>query len=168
MKEAVLLLGSNLGERYRMLRDACSLIGKHAGKITKHSSVYESKPWGFQDENQFLNQVVIVETVLEPATLLKTLQHIEDELGKVRRGQGESYSSRLIDIDILFYHDEIIQTKDLTIPHKLLHRRRFTLLPLSEIKGDLVHPVFNKTISQLLSECPDDSEVRKTKSPFHK
>lgn len=167
MKEAVLLLGSNLGPRYRKLEDACSLIEKHAGKITKHSSIYESEPWGFQDENKFLNQVVFIETSLKPATLLSTLQNLEDELGKERTSQEESYSSRLIDIDILFYHNKIIETGELTIPHPLLHRRKFTLLPLSEIAGGLVHPVHNKTIRQLLAECPDDSKVYKTKTCFH-
>lgn len=167
MKEAVLLLGSNLGPRSRKLDDACNLIDKHAGKITKHSSVYESEPWGFQDENKFLNQVVFIETQMEPVALLRTLQNLEDELGKVRTSQEESYSSRIIDIDILFYHNEIIETRELTIPHQLLHRRKFTLLPLSEIAGDLVHPVFNKTIRQLLAECPDDSKVYKTKTCFH-
>ncbi|MBS3769953.1 MAG: 2-amino-4-hydroxy-6-hydroxymethyldihydropteridine diphosphokinase [Bacteroidales bacterium] len=167
MKEAVLLLGSNLGPRYKKLEDACDLIGKHAGKITKHSSVYESEPWGFQDENKFLNQVVFIETSLEPGALLRTLQDLEDKLGKKRTSQEESYSSRTIDIDILFYHNEIIETGELSIPHKLLHRRKFTLLPLSEIAGNLIHPVFNKTILQLLAECPDDSKVYKTKTCFH-
>lgn len=162
MKEAVLLLGSNLGERYRKLEDAGKLIGRRAGQITKYSSVYESDPWGFRGENKFLNQVVVIETDLEPARLLTTLQNLEDELGRERYAHEESYSSRVIDIDILFYQDEIIDTEELSIPHKLLHRRKFTLLPLSEIAGDRIHPVFNKTINQLLSECPDDSQVYKT------
>ncbi len=162
MQEAIILLGSNLGERYRKLQEARRLIGRFAGRITRHSSVYESEPWGFEGENTFLNQVVVIETSLEPGRLLESLQHAEDELGKQRVSQKDGYASRVIDIDILFYGREIIETETLIVPHKLLHRRRFTLLPLSEIAADLVHPVFNKTIRQLLKECPDNSEVYKS------
>ena len=162
MQEAIILLGSNLGERYRKLKDARDFINRRAGKIIRFSSVYESEPWGFEGESSFLNQVLVIETDLAPGRLLETMQQIEDELGKKRVSQKEGYASRVIDIDILFYGRQIIETEKLTVPHKLLHERRFTLLPLNEIKGDLVHPVLNKTIRQLLNECPDHSEVYKT------
>ena len=162
MQEAIILLGSNLGERYRKLKDARDFINRRAGKIIRFSSVYESEPWGFEGESSFLNQVLVIETDLAPGRLLETMQQIEDELGKKRVSQKEGYASRVIDIDILFYGRQIIETEKLTVPHKLLHERRFTLLPLNEIKGDLVHPVLNKTIRQLLKECPDHSEVYKT------
>ena len=165
MQEAIILLGSNLGERYRKLKDARDFINRRAGKIIRFSSVYESEPWGFEGESSFLNQVLVIETDLAPGRLLETMQQIEDELGKKRVSQKEGYASRVIDIDILFYGRQIIETEKLTVPHKLLHERRFTLLPLNEIKGDLVHPVLNKTIRQLLKECPDHSEVHKTNTP---
>ncbi|MFP4619712.1 MAG: 2-amino-4-hydroxy-6-hydroxymethyldihydropteridine diphosphokinase [Bacteroidales bacterium] len=164
MREAIILLGSNMGERYRQLDAALRLIGRHAGEVVRYSSIYESEPWGFQNANNFLNQVVAIDTGLVPRRLLETLQAIEDEMGKKRVSEKEAYSSRVIDIDILFYRDEVIETESLTIPHKLLHRRRFTLLPLNEIAADLIHPVFKKTIRQLLDECPDNSQVYRVES----
>ncbi|MFW5944900.1 MAG: 2-amino-4-hydroxy-6-hydroxymethyldihydropteridine diphosphokinase [Bacteroidota bacterium] len=164
MREAIILLGSNMGERYRQLDAALRLIGRHAGEVVMYSSIYESEPWGFQNANNFLNQVVAIDTGLVPRRLLETLQAIEDEMGKKRVSEKEAYSSRVIDIDILFYRDEVIETESLTIPHKLLHRRRFTLLPLNEIAADLIHPVFKKTIRQLLDECPDNSQVYRVES----
>lgn len=165
MKEAILLLGSNLGNRYKKLNNAIDLIGNHAGKIIKTSSIYESEPWGFKAKKKFLNQTLIIKTEYRPEKLLNTMQELEKRLGKVSVNQKQGYASRVIDIDILFYENEIIETERLTIPHKMLHKRKFTLMPLYEIANDLVHPVFNKTIAQLLAECPDNSKVYKTKPP---
>jgi 2-amino-4-hydroxy-6-hydroxymethyldihydropteridine diphosphokinase len=161
MKEAIVLLGSNLGDKLQKLKQAAWLIGEYAGKVTRLSSIYESEPWGFKDNNKFLNQVIVIETGLTPENLLKILQKIEEDLGRIRDEDIEGYSSRIIDIDILFYQQEIIQTEKLTIPHKLLHLRKFTLVPLNEIAGNMMHPVFQKSISQLLEECPDISAVHK-------
>jgi len=160
MEKVFLGIGTNLGDREENLREALTMIEKYIGRIICSSSVYETEPWGFQSENEFLNIVIEVITRLKPSGLLGRLLMIESIIGRVREGTG--YKSRIIDIDILFYGDEIMETKALTIPHPNLHRRRFVLLPLSEIAPGLVHPVKSKTVDQLLSECTDKGKVVRT------
>lgn len=157
LHKAYLLLGSNRGNRPEMLSQATELIQKQAGKITASSSVYETAPWGFFDETFFLNQVLCIETLLLPYDLLDALLHIETSIGRKRH--GKNYTSRLIDIDILFYEDHIINHEHLTVPHPRLHERRFALLPLTEIAAGLVHPVSRLTIGELVLQCKDSSEV---------
>jgi len=157
LQTAYLLLGSNRGNRLTMLSHAAELIGQNTGTITASSSVYETAPWGFYDETYFLNQVICLETLLPPYDLLDSLLHIETSIGRTR--QGKNYSSRTIDIDILFYGDHIINHEHLTIPHPRQHERRFSLLPLAEIAPGFVHPVFKVTIHELLLKCSDVSEV---------
>jgi 2-amino-4-hydroxy-6-hydroxymethyldihydropteridine diphosphokinase len=123
------------------------------------SSVYESEPWGFVSENAFLNQVLLYETMLTPCEILQTIKTIETENGRIHSKDG--YSSRNLDIDILFYDNMVLNSADLTIPHSMLHRRRFTLLPLLEIAPNLVHPVFALNIKQLLEKCKDSGTVNK-------
>lgn len=159
MARSILLLGSNLANREVKLAEAIRLIDKEAGKVTVRSSVYESEPWGFKASHKFLNQVVVIHTRYTPEDLLGIVQGIEAQLGRKQADQSKGYASRVIDIDILFYDNEIIETPHLTIPHKLLHKRRFALLPLNEIMPEKVHPVFNKSIARLLEECPDHSGV---------
>lgn len=160
MKNQIYLLtGGNLGDRYGLLERAKKKIVEKIGEIIKESSIYETAPWGFNSEQDFLNQVFNVSTDLSPKELLNKCFEIENELGRVR--QLEQYSSRTIDIDILFYNDEIIHEQELIIPHERLHKRRFTLEPLVEISPEYAHPKLNKTLSELLAECKDVSEVRK-------
>lgn len=154
-----LLLGSNLGNRVENISNALNFIGLQIGKLVSVSSVYETEPWGFLSDNLFLNQAVIVETMHTPQSILTRLQHIEQELGRVRL-EGLGYKSRMIDIDILFFDDEVINNHSLTIPHPQLHNRRFVLAPLAEISKEKVHPVLKKSISQLLDECNDPLPVR--------
>ncbi len=158
MSIAYLLSGSNLGDRAENLQNAITYIGKLGGEIVECSSVFESSSWGFDHPTPFLNQTLKVKTSLEPHELLKTLLKIEDKCGRIRRNI-EEYESRTLDIDILFYDDLVIEDPDLTIPHPLLHMRRFTLLPLSTIAAGLVHPILHKSVKELLDACPDNSLV---------
>ena len=159
MPEVYLILGSNIGDRKNYLEQAISMINEAIGKIQAKSSLYETVPWGFDDKNNFLNQVIKVETSLQPENLLKEILQIEKIIGRIRT--GEKYSSRVIDIDILFYEKKIIHSENLVIPHPLMHERKFVLVPLAEISGQFIHPVFNKTIQILLNECKDELNVEK-------
>jgi 2-amino-4-hydroxy-6-hydroxymethyldihydropteridine diphosphokinase len=160
-----LLLGSNLGNRLQNLLLAKNFIINKLGKILNESSIYETEPWKMPDEETwFLNQVIEVETELLPGEVLKMIKEYEAQNGRKDMPNRKTYESRVIDIDILFYDDEIINTEVLTIPHPLLHSRRFALLPMNDIAPGLVHPVLNKTIEELLELCPDKAEVRKMES----
>jgi 2-amino-4-hydroxy-6-hydroxymethyldihydropteridine diphosphokinase len=159
MEEVYLLLGGNLGDRYTTILQAKDFIREQIGVIHLESSVYESAPWGFEHENAFLNQVIIIKTEHSPESVLQFALDIESELGRVRNNCCE-YAGRIIDIDILFYEDRVVNSEHLKIPHPLLHERRFTLQPLVEIAPDLVHPVLKKTMKQLLDECPDKQEAK--------
>ena len=153
------LLGSNLGDRELLVNQASKMIGERCGKIVAKSRLYESEPWGFKSEHWFLNQVVKIETALSPDDLMKELLEIEKELGRDRSVPHEGYVSRPMDLDILYFGNEIIDTQMITAPHPRLHERRFTLLPLCDIAPDYVHPVMKKTNLQLLDECQDVGKV---------
>jgi 2-amino-4-hydroxy-6-hydroxymethyldihydropteridine diphosphokinase len=157
MKRVFLLLGSNIGNKQEVIITAIRQINSNAGKVVQTSSLYETAPWGIEEQDLFLNAVVEIETELPPGKLLSTLLDIEKQLGRTRLVPKNG--PRIIDIDILLYADEIINADDLTIPHPAMSQRRFTLVPLAEIDAELVHPVLNKTITQLLEECPDELAV---------
>ena len=156
-KETVyLLLGSNLGDRLQVMRAASELIDMQIGSIVSSSSIYETAPWGVLDQPSFLNQVLEVETEMAPEEVLRIILDIEHELGRVRY---ERWGARVIDIDILYFDSLILDTARLTIPHRRLHERRFTLAPLAEIAPNFIHPVLDKSSEQLMAECTDISEV---------
>lgn len=158
-EKVFILLGSNLGDRELIVNQACEMMGKRCGEIVDKSSLYESEPWGFQSEQWFLNQVVVMDTSLQPDELMNTLLSIEKELGRDRSVHHDGYVSRPIDLDILYFGDKIIETQMVTAPHQRLHQRRFTLLPLCEIAPDFVHPLLKMTNIQLLESCEDSGKV---------
>jgi len=153
-----LLLGSNLGDRKWYLEQARINLINQDIKISDQSSLYLTPPWGYAQQPYFLNQVLQVSTSLEPELLMAACLQIEDILGRVRKTR---YAERTIDIDILYYHDIVMATDLLTLPHPRLHTRRFTLVPMSELAPEFIHPVLKKTQSELLLECLDTLPVRK-------
>jgi 2-amino-4-hydroxy-6-hydroxymethyldihydropteridine diphosphokinase len=162
MNVVYLLLGSNMADRSVLLKQACKELSSKIGPITRESSVYESEPWGFQADQPFLNQVVRMETDYNPSDLLDEIMKIELKLGRERDG-SQRYTSRLIDIDILFFNDEIIFEDNLIIPHPGIPERMFTLLPLSELDGAFIHPGSLKSIGEMIRECSDKLKVY----PYH-
>jgi 2-amino-4-hydroxy-6-hydroxymethyldihydropteridine diphosphokinase len=159
MNKVYLGLGTNLGDRKRNLREAIDRIEEQIGKILNTSSIYETAPWGFEAETDFLNMVIRVESIHSPHELLKRIFAIESSLGRER--SQDRYSSRVIDIDILIYNDLVIDEKGLKIPHRLMHERRFVLAPLCEIAPELIHPMLKKSITVLLAECRDRTKILK-------
>jgi 2-amino-4-hydroxy-6-hydroxymethyldihydropteridine diphosphokinase len=156
----VLLLGSNSGDRLAVLENAITEIQNQFGSLLQKSSIYESKAWGF-DGQDFLNQVVIVHSDIDAFSCLKITQEIEKNLGRQKKSKNGVYENRIIDIDILFYENLILETEELCIPHPKIQDRRFTLQPLAEILSDYVHPQLKKNIGQLLIECLDKNEATK-------
>jgi len=154
MKTVFLSLGSNLGNKQNNLSTAITAITKNVGNVCLLSAIYETGAWGFESKDNFLNRVIMVMTDMEPSELMNCCLAIEKKMGRERNHSG-NYESRLIDIDILFYGESIIVEDKLKIPHPLIHERRFVLEPLVEIAPDLIHPLFEKSISQLLDECAD-------------
>ncbi|HEX5172224.1 MAG TPA: 2-amino-4-hydroxy-6-hydroxymethyldihydropteridine diphosphokinase [Cyclobacteriaceae bacterium] len=159
LNDAFLLLGSNLGDVRQNMIDAQKKITESIGPIVTKSSIYKTAPWGITNQPEFLNQVVLVNTSLDPTALLSKAMSIEHEMGRLRK---EKWQARIIDLDILFYNDEIINEKNLTIPHPGIPVRRFTLKPLVEIAPDYIHPVYLRKLSDLLNECDDQSPVTQT------
>ena len=160
MKGIYLLLGSNLGIREEIISNALESIEKSIGKVVSSSSLYESASWGVDDQPDFLNQVVEIETQLDPLSLLDHILEIEQSFGRKRNLR---WGSRIIDIDILYYGDSISMNPRLTLPHPQIAYRRFTLVPLVELIPWFIHPLLNKTHRQLLEECQDELWVREYK-----
>ena len=152
MATAYLSLGSNLGDRLRLIQEAVGPLTVEAGPVTALSSLYETEPWGFSSPHRFLNVALALETTLSPETLLAVTQRIERDLGRTHKSVDGRYADRTIDIDLLFVGDAVLDTPALTLPHPRLHLRRFVLEPLCEIAPDLCHPLLRKSVSQLLAE----------------
>jgi 2-amino-4-hydroxy-6-hydroxymethyldihydropteridine diphosphokinase len=157
MKLIYLSLGSNLGRREQYMDKALEQIQSRIGGIEHVSRYYESEPWGFSSENRFCNCCLALRTSLAPLALLDLLLEIEQAMGRLREGVG--YSDRVIDIDILFYGDSQLDNPRLTLPHPSMGDRRFVLAPLAEIAPLLIHPVYGLSITEMLQECSDESEV---------
>lgn len=159
MVPTYLLIGGNLGERERVQAEALLALEKGLGRIGECSALYESAPWGFDHERYFLNRVVRLDTELSPEELLEGLLHIEAGFGR-ERSKEKGYEGRLLDLDILYYGERIVAEPELRIPHPRLHERRFTLLPLAEIAGELFDPLREKRVRALLEACEDPLEVK--------
>lgn len=158
MSKLVLLLGGNEEKTKEVFNQAAEAIGPMMGPVLEMSRVYKSPPWGFESPCWFLNQVIISETSCTPFDVLSKTQQLERQLGRKKK-TALNYESRLIDIDILFYADVVIDTPELQVPHPRLHLRRFTLEPLNELMPDYEHPLLQKNIKTLLKDCPDKSDV---------
>jgi len=157
MNIVFLQLGSNLGDRELLLKDAILAIEERVGKVIKKSKVYESTPWRSEGQRNYLNQILKVKTELHSDDVLFTILDIEKNLGRLRL---EKWSERLIDIDIIFFNDSIIETPELCVPHKHMHERMFVLAPLHNIEPEMVHPKYNKTVDELLQICTDKELVK--------
>jgi len=157
MNLAYLLIGGNLGDRICNLSIAKSLIEKQLGDIVTASSIYETAPWGITEQPDFLNQVLLIRTKLSPDKIMRSILSIEKKMGRIR---SQKNASRIIDIDILFFNDEVIKRKNLTIPHPEIQNRKFVLIPLNEIASNVIHPVFKKSIKNLLQASKDKLEVK--------
>lgn len=158
MSPVYLLIGGNMGDRMEYLQLATNAIHQQAGRIISRSAIYETEAWGLTNQDKFLNQALCIETLLSPKELLQILLQIEQDLGRKRETR---YGPRIIDIDILFYGQEIIREPHLKIPHPEIQNRRFALQCLDDIAPEFRHPVLHKTIAQLLAECADPLVVNK-------
>jgi 2-amino-4-hydroxy-6-hydroxymethyldihydropteridine diphosphokinase len=158
MNNTYLLLGSNMGNSQEQLQTAIKLIEERVGKLIRQSSLYATAAWGNTDQPDFLNQVLIIETRFGAVETLDKLLEIEKKMGRVRTIKN---APRIIDIDILFFNDDIINEQQLTVPHPEIQNRRFVLTPLNELSPNLVHPVLKQPLSVLLQHCPDRLDVRK-------
>lgn len=148
MAIAYLGLGTNIGNKRRNMITAAALLAERVGDVLALSGFYETEPWGFESENFFLNAAVQLKTSFSPLELLQITQQIEKELGRAEKSNGV-YHDRIIDIDILLYDDEVLQTPELTLPHPLMHERKFVMDPLAEIAPFVVHPVLKERIIDL-------------------
>lgn len=153
-----ILLGTNLGNKLSNLSNAIEKLRSFSLFINRTSSIYKTAAWGNTNQDSFLNQVLEIETNIDPQELLKICLSIEKVMGRIR---NEKWEARIIDIDILFYNDLTLTNKALIIPHEFMHKRRFTLKPMAELKPNLMHPVLKKTIRELLDNCEDNLRVEK-------
>ncbi len=159
MIKLYILLGGNLGDKQLIFSETRKRLAVQLGTITKESAIYETEPWGFESDDMFWNQALELETERTPEEALIQAHNIEYEMGRIRK--VNQYDSRLIDIDILFFGNQVINQEYLVIPHPRIQDRKFVLVPLAEIAPEMVHPIFKKTINKLLEECTDQLSVQK-------
>jgi len=152
MNTAILLIGGNLGDRIGHLQQATQLIARNAGEIIKVSALYETAPWGNVEQPDYLNQALQIATPLAALPLMHTLLETERQIGRIRQ---HKWGARVIDIDMIFYNDDIINLPDLKIPHPRMQNRQFVLVPLNEIVPGHIHPVLHQSVKELLATCPD-------------
>jgi 2-amino-4-hydroxy-6-hydroxymethyldihydropteridine diphosphokinase len=158
MNTVYILLGSNMGNSKAQLLLAAEKIEEKIGEIIKASSLYSTEAWGKKEQPNFINQVLIVKTSLEASNLIKIVLAIEEGMGRKRTTKN---APRIIDIDILFFNNEIINTQNLVVPHPEIHNRRFVLVPLVELSPFYMHPSIKKSMSELLLTTKDNLNVQK-------
>ena len=158
MNTVYLLLGSNQNIPAQQLKKAIAAVKQVIGAVKRHSAIYQTAAWGNTNQPDFLNQVIVAETALSAEQTMQAILSIEKKMGRVRTKKN---APRIIDIDILFFNREIIQTSNLIVPHPQIQNRNFVLVPLNELSPNLKHPVLHKTIHQLLRICPDQLTVNK-------
>ena len=153
----ILSIGTNIGDRQANIANAITALAQ-IGKVVTVSPIYTSEPWGFESENGFYNIALILETTLSPLDLLYATQQIERDLGRTAK-TTTSYTDRIIDIDIIYYNNQTIDTQALTLPHKLMHKRNFVLYPLADIAPDWQHPILKLTATELKNASADTSVI---------
>jgi 2-amino-4-hydroxy-6-hydroxymethyldihydropteridine diphosphokinase len=158
MNVAFLSLGGNMGDRLENLNSARQQISLVCGLVAQESGIYETEAWGHESDKKYLNQVIRIETGLNAFELIDQLQQIEKKIGRERF--EKQFTDRIIDIDLLFFNNETINTAGLIVPHPRLHLRKFVLVPLADLGTDILHPVLNKKTSHLLTECEDPLGVK--------
>jgi 2-amino-4-hydroxy-6-hydroxymethyldihydropteridine diphosphokinase len=151
-----LLTGSNVGDKRAMLKQAKNLVAERVGSIQRSSSLYQTQAWGDVEQDDFYNQVLEVRTYHSPDLVLRIIQEIERELGRIRSTPN---APRTIDVDILFYGNKVLKTRDLVIPHPHFHERNFAMLPMMEVNGDYIHPKFQVAVDELYFDSTDTLEV---------
>jgi len=156
MNKIFLITGGNIGNRKKNLETAATLIQDQIGTIVKSSKIYETDAWGITDQPAFYNQVHIVESNFSAKEILNKILNIEEKMGRVRTIKN---AARIIDVDILFFNNEIINKPNLIVPHPQIINRRFVLMPLNELVPKMIHPVFKKSIHELLVNCKDELRV---------
>jgi 2-amino-4-hydroxy-6-hydroxymethyldihydropteridine diphosphokinase len=161
MNHAYIITGGNIGNPADQLATATRLLEERCGRVIDRSSLYQTAPWGKPDQENFLNQVLVIETALSAREVLKEIKIIENQMGRERK---EKNGPRVIDVDILFFNHQVINEPGLTVPHPQMALRRFVLEPLNQVAPAYIHPVLYKTITQLLDECPDEGKVKKIES----
>lgn len=162
MVDVVLLLGSNTEDKHTIIQKTEELIDSRIGKIIRRSDLFETEPWGFRSDENFLNRALLVTSPHTPAVSMLRCLEIEKQLGRIR--SSKKYESRLIDIDIVFYGDLVYHGEGLIIPHPRMHLRRFMLEPLNDIIPGFRHPVFMRSVSELLEACRDTCWVKRWKT----
>ena len=150
-------LGSNQGDRELNLKNSIKLLNSRVGKVLNTSEIYESEPWGVKNQNYFLNQVIEIETRIDPNDLLNICKNIEYDMG---RKPEIRWGKRVIDIDILYYQSKVINQENLKIPHKLMHERKFVMIPLNDLNENHLHPILKITNKEILNKCIDSCKVK--------
>ena len=156
-----------MGDRLKNIETSIDLIHKEAGPVILNSTIYVTEPLGFSAELDFLNLCIAIEANCSPLELLEKLKSIEKRLGRHKKSADGVYESRLIDIDIILFGDAIVDTSELSVPHKKYYERMFVLKPLAEIAWNIIDPINNKSIKQLYGECSDQSTINFYNEDFH-